>query len=282
MGRTLNQNNSNKGGNNSVIGTNPVIRKLSKVAEQSDNCASYGGIAVKTLYFLLMSGVGYVLYLYLSLNVFNTGESFDIEFDNYVSTLHMTPLFIGLGAAILSIILPFIVAFVRSTAPVLGTIYCLCQGALLGFLSYVAPQQYQGVMGLALIITIVLVLAMLAIYATGKVRPGKKVRTVIFALFITSVLSSLAVLILALIPATRPLVAFVTTNPLICIGFSVLGIIIATLFLLCDFETIRQTVENRLPKKYEWSAAFGLAITVIWLYFKILDLLAKLTNTKSS
>lgn len=46
MGRTLNQNNSNKGGNNSVIGTNPVIRKLSKVAEQSDNCASYGGIAV--------------------------------------------------------------------------------------------------------------------------------------------------------------------------------------------------------------------------------------------
>lgn len=115
MGRTLNQNNSNKGGNNSVIGTNPVIRKLSKVAEQSDNCASYGGIAVKTLYFLLMSGVGYVLYLYLSLNVFNTGESFDIEFDNYVSTLHMTPLFIGLGAAILSIILPFIVAFVRST-----------------------------------------------------------------------------------------------------------------------------------------------------------------------
>ena len=95
MGRTLNQNNSNKGGNNSVIGTNPVIRKLSKVAEQSDNCASYGGIAVKTLYFLLMSGVGYVLYLYLSLNVFNTGESFDIEFDNYVSTLHMTPLFIG-------------------------------------------------------------------------------------------------------------------------------------------------------------------------------------------
>ena len=158
MGRTLNQNNSNKGGNNSVIGTNPVIRKLSKVAEQSDNCASYGGIAVKTLYFLLMSGVGYVLYLYLSLNVFNTGESFDIEFDNYVSTLHMTPLFIGLGAAILSIILPFIVAFVRSTAPVLGTIYCLCQGALLGFLSYVAPQQYQGVMGLALIITIVLYL----------------------------------------------------------------------------------------------------------------------------
>ena len=103
-----------------------------------------------------------------------------------------------------------------------------------------------------------------------------------YTVFITSVLSSLAVLILALIPATRPLVAFVTTNPLICIGFSVLGIIIATLFLLCDFETIRQVVENKLPKKYEWSAAFGLAFTVIWLYFKILDLLAKLTNTKSS
>lgn len=223
-----------------------------------------------------------MVYLLLATRVLNTGESFDISYDNYVATVHITPLFVGAGAIILSVILPFIVAFVPTTAAVLGTIYCLSQGALLGTLCYVAPQQYQGVMGLALIITIVLVLAMLAIYATGKVRPGKKVRTVIFALFITSVLSSLAVLILALIPATRPLVAFVTTNPLICIGFSVLGIIIATLFLLCDFETIRQVVENKLPKKYEWSAAFGLAFTVIWLYFKILDLLAKLTNTKSS
>ena len=281
MSRTLNQNSSTENKSNAVFGTNPVIRKLSKVKEQSDNCASYGGISVKTLYFLLISGVGYVLYLYLSLNVFNTGEAFDMEFDNYVSTVHMTPLLIGLGAAILSFILPFIVAFVRSTAPVLGTIYCLCQGALLGFLSYVAPQEYQGVMGLALIITIVLVLALLGIYATGKVRPGKKVRTVIFAFLITSIISSLAILVLTLIPATRPLVAFITENPLICIGLSILGIIIAALFLLCDFDTIRQTVENRLPKKYEWSAAFGLAFTVIWLYFKILDLLVNIQNSKS-
>ncbi|WP_294466916.1 Bax inhibitor-1/YccA family protein [uncultured Ruminococcus sp.] len=64
------------------------------------------------------------------------------------------------------------------------------------------------------------------------------------------------------------------------IGFSVLGIITATLFLLTDFDTIEKNVENNLPKKYEWSAAFGLAFTVIWIYLKVLDLLLTLSKNK--
>lgn len=274
--------NPKKETDNYLFGANPVINKVSKIKERSNSCATYGGITVKTLFYLLITAVGFVLYLFLATKVFNTGKAIDITYDSYVSTVYVQPLMIGGGAAILSIILPFIVAFVPSTAAVLGTIYCLCQGALLGMLSYLAPQQYQGIMALALLITILIVLTMLGLYASGVVHPGKKVRTAIMALFLTSIALSIVSLVLYLIPATRGIVSIFANDPVLGVVASLIGILLATLFLLCDFETIRETVENRLPKKYEWSAAFGLAFTVIWLYFKILDLLAKLANTKSS
>jgi uncharacterized YccA/Bax inhibitor family protein len=63
---------------------------------------------------------------------------------------------------------------------------------------------------------------------------------------------------------------------LINIGGSILYVLIASLFLLVDFDTIRRAVDDGLPKKYEWWASFGLAFSVIWLFFKILELLSKL------
>ncbi|WP_301954544.1 Bax inhibitor-1/YccA family protein, partial [Ruminococcus sp.] len=60
-----------------------------------------------------------------------------------------------------------------------------------------------------------------------------------------------------------------------------LFIIIAALFLISDFQIIRETVENQRPKEYEWSVSFGLAFTVIWLYFKVLDLLIRIYDAKN-
>ena len=84
-----------------------------------------------------------------------------------------------------------------------------------------------------------------------------------------------------LIPGTRPFVTSLKANMIINIGGSVIYIIIATLFLLVDFDTIRRTVDDGLPKKYEWWASFGLAFSVIWLFFKILELISKLKGSKS-
>ena len=62
---------------------------------------------------------------------------------------------------------------------------------------------------------------------------------------------------------------------------SVGGVILASLFLLVDFSQIQQTVENKLPKQYEWVAAFSLTFTIIWLYLEILNLLIKLKTNDS-
>ena len=64
-------------------------------------------------------------------------------------------------------------------------------------------------------------------------------------------------------------------------GGAIAGIIIASLFLLADFNTVQYIVENGLPKKYEWIAAFGLVFTIVWIYFKVLDLLARAKNNNN-
>ena len=62
------------------------------------------------------------------------------------------------------------------------------------------------------------------------------------------------------------------------IALDVVGIVIAALFLISDFSVIDECVQEQYPKEYEWSAAFGLVFTVIWLYLKILDLLMQLNK----
>lgn len=69
-------------------------------------------------------------------------------------------------------------------------------------------------------------------------------------------------------------------NGPIGIFFAVLGVLLASALLLTDFETIAQTVENGLSKKYEWYCSYGLMVSVIYLYLKILELLARIQNSK--
>ena len=76
-------------------------------------------------------------------------------------------------------------------------------------------------------------------------------------------------------PGLRPVAALFVGDPLVSIGISVVYVVIAALFLLVDFDEMQRMVERRLDIKYEWVAAFALCYSVIWLYFKILDLVIK-------
>lgn len=68
-----------------------------------------------------------------------------------------------------------------------------------------------------------------------------------------------------------------TASP-IGIGFSVFVVIIAALNLILDFDFIQKGEENMLDKEYEWYGAFGLMVTIVWLYIEMLKLLAKLSS----
>lgn len=269
---------------NTFLGANPVVRQLNKVEKKAKpgEGATYGGITIKTVFFLLITVVGVAGYYLAHLYYFSTLEQLSlVSDDGLVVSYTINELIFVAAALLITIVFPFLAVFLRKTIPVTGTIYSFSQGFLLGWTIHRCLQGFEHLALQALIISLIIVTVMAILYATRIVKVTGKFRVVITTIFATVVLSSIAGVILYLIPATTGFVSGFMDNPLFSIGFSVLGIITATLFLLTDFDTIEKTVENNLPKNYEWSAAFGLAFTVIWIYLKVLDLLLTLSKTSN-
>lgn len=266
-----------------VFTANPVVRHLNKVKEKAKpgEGATYAGITIKTIFFLLMTVVGVAGYYLAHLYYFSTLEQLNLISEDGLVVSYTANELIFVGTALLvTLVFPFLAVFLRKTIPVTGTVYSVAQGFLLGWTIHRCLQGFELLALEALVITLIIVTVMAILYATRIVKVTGKFRVVITTLFATMILSSIIGFILYFIPATSGIITAFFGNPLFSIGFSVLGIITATLFLLTDFDTIEKTVENNLPKEYEWSASFGLAFTVIWIYLKVLDLL--LTLSKNS
>lgn len=262
--------------------TNPVIRKLGRVTEQATagNAATYGGIGAKTIFFLILTVVGIGVFFVLH-NMFAGGDVFKMDISGQEIEFAYQEVPIIIGAAFLTFVTPFLAWLLRPVIPVIGSLYAVSQGYLLAFLAAAYKGTYDQYMWLALIITIAIVVVMLFLYMKRIIKVTKKFNAVIRVLFFTTLVSGLSAVIMSFIPWTRGLIQALSGNPIISIGGSIIFIIIAALFLLSDFDAIEKTVEHQLPKKYEWAAAFGLVFTVIWLYFKVLNLLLTI-NSKSN
>lgn len=252
---------------------NPILRRLDKINEiDADNSATYGGIAVKTIYFLLFSIAGMILFPILT-PYLQTGEIFEFSVSKFPVSLYLGEI-IALGVSVvLVIVFQLLARFARPTTPVTGALYCVTQGYMIAFLIFKVLKGYEYLGLLALVITIMIILVMSILYTTGVIRVTKKFRMVMITLFTTVIASSLLLLVGSFIPATSGLVAQLRSNYPLTIGVGIVFIIIAALFLICDFNTIDHVVNDKMPKKYEWMASFGLAFTVLWLYLKVLDVI---------
>ena len=257
--------------------SNPVLRRLSRVTERADGeAATYSGIASKTGFFLLMTLAGIVLQV-LAQAIFDGQPVWQTipVYGNFVLTLTKTEAVIIGAVTIIGFIAELIGIFVRRTIPVSGTIYSITQGYVISFLVFnvLAGYEYLGLE--ALLLTIAVVAVMSRLYTSGRIRDGKRYRAVMLSLFLGSVAVMLFTVIGFVIPFTRPYALALVQNAAVSLILDVLGLVIAALFLISDFSLIQRCVEEGYPKEYEWSAAFGLVFTVIWVYLKILDLLMR-------
>lgn len=262
-----------------LMGTNPIIRKLSRIEEtDSEHSCSYAGISTKLLYFMLMVLAGVLLNVIMGSRW--GGEVVQIESITKVVTKNEI---IALVIAFLVMVVsPILATFIKITIPVTGALFCASTGFVISWAGSAFGKEYAQTIWLALIVTAIVVMVMGFLYFSGRVQVTKKFKTMLIVLILTSVFVSILGFILSLIPATKGFVQSMMGNAVINIGASVLMVIIASLFLLVDFDTIKHSVDDELPKKYEWYAAFGLAFSVIWLFFKILELLAKLKGNKKN
>jgi uncharacterized YccA/Bax inhibitor family protein len=183
--------------------------------------------------------------------------------------LMMIGVFGGLALAV-------VMMFKMKWASFLAPAYAILEGLFVGSVSAMYDYLYPGLPMQAIALTLLVTLIMFLIYRYKIIKVTSKLRTVI-------VVATSAVAIFYLIQWLTysiggSAIAYNFTNSAtpISIGFSVLMVILASFNLLLNFDTVEKGVEARAPKFMEWYSAFGLLVTVVWLYLEILRLLSKL------
>jgi uncharacterized YccA/Bax inhibitor family protein len=173
----------------------------------------------------------------------------------------------AIGGLAVAITLSFKMEWASKLAPV----YAILEGVFLGGISFIF-QQYAL---MAFVITVAIVLSMLGIYTSRLIRVTQRLKFGIIAATASIALFYVMAMVLRMFGIDIP---FLHEGGIVGIGFSLVVIGVAAFNLLLDFDLIEQGVRMRAPKYMEWYAAFGLLVTIIWLYVEVLKLLAKLSR----
>lgn len=187
--------------------------------------------------------------------------------ENYaIPMLAWVGMIVGFGLAILLYFKPQLAKFV---AP----LYALAQGFFVGAISRAYEGWYDGIVVQAAGATMAVFGVMLVLYRTRIIKVTERFRKVVIAATLGIMVFYGLAFLFSLFGAS---ISFLSSPSLLGIGFSVLVAGLAAFNLALDFDFIERGVAQRLPKQFEWVAAFGLLVTIIWLYLEMLRLLAKL------
>jgi uncharacterized YccA/Bax inhibitor family protein len=173
------------------------------------------------------------------------------------------------------LVFAFATIFKKTWAPITAPIYALFEGLVLGSVSAILEVRFPGIAIQAVSLTFGTMVALLLVYRSGLIRVTDNFRTGIFAATGGIAIFYLIEMVLGFFG-----VHFTAVNGsgAIGIGFSVFVVIIAALNLVLNFDFIENGARAGAPKYMEWYGAFGMMVTLIWLYFEILQLLSKLRS----
>jgi uncharacterized YccA/Bax inhibitor family protein len=169
-------------------------------------------------------------------------------------------------------VLAIVTAFRPRIAVVTGPIYAVTMGALVGSISHIYDAQFEGIVLQAILATAAVFVTMLVLFVTRTIRVTQRMRGIVIGATLGIALFYVVSIVLALFGTSIPLVW--DSGP-IGILFSVVVVAIAAFNLMLDFDMIERGVVARAPKYLEWYGAFGLMVTIIWMYIEILRLISK-------
>lgn len=185
-----------------------------------------------------------------------------------IPTLAWVGLIVGIG-------LTFLLMFRPTLARFVAPLYALAEGFFIGAISRMYETFYDGIVVQAAGATIAVFATMLVLYRTRIIRVTDRFRSIVMSATIGMMLFYGVTLLIRLF-AGADAVSFLASPSLLGIGFSVLVAGLAAFNLALDFDFIERGADEGLDKNFEWYAAFGLLVTIIWLYLELLRLLAKL------
>jgi len=197
-------------------------------------------------------------------------------------TMPVVP-FLWIGAALVGFVLALVNIFKKEPSPGLILGYAAAQGVFVGGISAYYERVWPGIVSQAVLATLVVVGVTLALFASGKIRASKRATKIFLVALIGYAAFSLINVFIMIFGGAN-------SNPwglrgdveiagiplgLILGAFAVL---LGAYSLVLDFDFIQKGVQQRVPKKYAWTGAFGIMVTVIWLYLEILRMLAIARN----
>ncbi|MFJ4173547.1 Bax inhibitor-1/YccA family protein [Microbacterium sp. NPDC089696] len=199
------------------------------------------------------------------------------RYDPYnAAAVNMLPWIIGaLGGFVLAMVVAFTSR--KKVRPALIFAYAAFEGLFIGGISAFFEVRWPGIVTQATLATIAVVGVTLALFASGKIRASKKATKVFMIALIGYGVFSLLNLVLMWTGVNQNMFGLFS-QPIFGIPLGliigVLVVIMAAYSLVLDFDQIQQGVRNGAPRKYGWLGAFGIMVTVVWLYVEILRIIA--------
>ncbi|MBW5446777.1 hypothetical protein GE107_11960 [Cohnella sp. CFH 77786] len=181
----------------------------------------------------------------------------------------------AIGGAIGGLILSLIISFKPSASRVLVPVYAALEGLFLGALSANYEAKFDGITLQAAMLTIAVFLGLLLAYKSRLIRATENFKLGVVAATAGIAIVYLINFVLSFFGMNVP---YLHDNGLIGIGISLIIVAVAALNLVLDFDFIESGVQQGAPKYMEWYGAFGLLVTLVWLYIEMLRLLAKLRS----
>ena len=181
-----------------------------------------------------------------------------------------------IGSSILGFITAMITIFKKSMAPSTAPAYAILEGITLGIFSYLYESMYSGIVIQAVFLTISVFIGLLFCYKSGLIKATENFKLAVvsatFGIFAVYLISFIGHFVGFEVP-------YIHESGPIGIGVSVIIVVVAALNLVLDFDFIEKGSERGdLPAYMEWYGAFGLLVTLVWLYIEILRLLSKLRS----
>jgi uncharacterized YccA/Bax inhibitor family protein len=241
---------------------NPVLNK---------NTFKQKGFAIEGQATMTIQGTVNKVFLMLLLLVLSAAYTWKFMISGNMAALQAAMI----GGAIGGFIFAIITAFKQSWAPVTAPIYAVLEGLFLGGISAYFNAQYPGIVINAVVLTFGTLFALLFAYKTGLIKVTENLKLGIVAATGGVFLAYMFSFILGLFGIN---IGFLHSNGPLGIIVSLVVIVIAALNLVLDFDFIENGAEAGAPKFMEWYGAFGLIVTLVWLYIEFLRLLSKLAS----
>ncbi|MFC6019452.1 Bax inhibitor-1/YccA family protein [Plantactinospora solaniradicis] len=178
-----------------------------------------------------------------------------------------------IGAAVVGLVLGLVISFMRMANPALVITYAVIEGVFVGMVSkfFESIAGYDGIVLQAVIATFGVFFLMAGLYKVKAIRATPKfVRGVVAAM-----VGIFAVMLINfVITLTTDIDTGLRSGGPVAIGFSLICIVIASLSFILSFHEVEEGVRMGLPRRYSWTAAFGILVSLVWLYIEILRLLS--------